>query len=62
MLENTMPTLDKRSIQMIPSLGKGEVVVTGNAIQVPVFVKVSPTIIRPKSDDVVLTNIWSESN
>lgn len=62
MLENTMPTLDKRSLQMIPSLGKGEVVITGNAIQVPVFVKVDPTTIRPKSDDVVLTDIWTKKN
>lgn len=62
MLENTMPTLDKRSLQMIPSLGKGEAVVTGNAIQVPVFVKVDPTTIRPKSDDVVLTDIWTKKN
>lgn len=61
MLENTMPTLDRRSLQMIPSLGKGEAVVTGNAI-VPVFIKVDPTIIRPKSDDVVLTDIWTKKN
>jgi DNA helicase HerA-like ATPase len=62
MLENTMPTLDRRSLQMIPSLGKGEAVVTGNAIQVPVFIKVDPTMIRPKSDDVVLTDIWTKKN
>ncbi|EFQ59252.1 hypothetical protein HMPREF9192_1165 [Streptococcus vestibularis F0396] len=40
MLVNTMPTLDKTSFNKIPSLGKGEVIITGNAIQVPVFVKV----------------------
>lgn len=57
-----MPTLDRRSLQMIPSLGKGEAVVTGNAIQVPVFIKVDPTMIRPKSDDVVLTDIWTKKN
>lgn len=62
MLENTMPTLDKRSLQMIPSLGKGEAVVTGNAIQVPVFVKIPLMAVRPKSDDVVLTNIWTSQN
>lgn len=61
MLENTMPTLDKRSYQMIPSLGKGEVIVTGNAMKVPVFVKVPKEInIRPNSDDVLLTNIWMD--
>ena len=62
MLINTMPTLDKTSFNKIPSLGKGEVIITGNAIQVPVFVKVDKEeIIRPNSDDVVLTRLWSKS-
>lgn len=61
MLENTMPTLDKSSFQMIPSLGKGEVIITGNAMQVPVFVKVpKEKSIRPNSDDVLLTDLWSD--
>lgn len=60
MLENTMPTLDKSSFQMIPSLGKGEVIITGNAIQVPVFVKIpKEEIVRPNSDDIILTNLWN---
>lgn len=60
MLVNTMPTLDKTSFNKIPSLGKGEVIITGNAIQVPVFVKVDKEeIIRPNSDDVILTELWS---
>ena len=60
MLGNTMPTLDKTSFNKIPSLGKGEVIITGNAIQVPVFVKVDKEeIIRPNSDDVILTELWS---
>lgn len=60
MLENTMPTLDKSSYQMIPSLGKGEVIITGSSMQVPVFVKVPKEInIRPNSDDVILTSLWS---
>lgn len=60
MLENTMPTLDKSSYQMIPSLGKGEAIVTGNAMQVPVFVKIDKEEkIRPASDDVNLTNLWA---
>ena len=59
MLENTMPTLDKSSFQMIPSLGKGEVIITGNAMQVPVFVKIpKEEIIRPNSDDIILTDLW----
>lgn len=60
MLVNTMPTLDKTSFNKIPSLGKGEVIITGNAIQVPVFVKVDKEeVIRPNSDDVILTELWS---
>ncbi|MBZ2058367.1 ATP-binding protein [Streptococcus sanguinis] len=62
MLVNTMPTLDKSSFSKIPSLGKGEVIITGNAIQVPVFVKVEKEkIIRPNSDDVILTELWGNS-
>lgn len=53
MLINTMPTLDKFSFQMIPSLGQGEAVITGNAIKVPILVKVNKEkVIRPKSDDI----------
>lgn len=62
MLENTMPTLDKSSFQMIPTLGKGEVIITGNAMQVPVFVKIpKEKSIRPNSDDVLLTKLWGQS-
>lgn len=61
MLENTMPTLDKSSFQMIPSLGKGEVIITGNAMQVPVFVKIpKEETIRPNSDDILLTDLWND--
>lgn len=61
MLENTMPTLDKSSYQMIPSLGKGEVIITGNAMQVPVFVKIpKEKSVRPNSDDVLLTDLWKD--
>lgn len=61
MLENTMPTLDRNSYQMIPSLGQGEAIITGNAMQVPVFVKVEKEEInRPKSDDIILTNLWKK--
>ena len=60
MLENTMPTLDKSAYQMIPSLGKGEVIITGNAMQVPVFVKIpKEETIRPNSDDVNLIDLWN---
>mgnify|MGYP001022379401 CR=1 FL=1 len=63
MLINTMPTLDKVSFNKIPSLGKGEVIITGNAIQVPVFVKVDKEeVIRPNSDDVILTKLWSRND
>lgn len=60
MLENTMPTLDRNSYQIIPSLGQGEAIVTGNAMQVPVFVKVEKEeISRPNSDDIILTKLWT---
>ena len=60
MLENTMPTLDRSSFRMIPSLGQGEAIITGNAMKVPVFVKVKKEEInRPASDDVVLTKLWN---
>lgn len=63
MLENTMPTLDKSSYQKIPSLGKGEAIITGNAMQVPVFVKIpKEKVIRPNSDDILLTDLWSGFN
>lgn len=61
MLENTMPTLDRSSFQMIPSLGQGEAIITGNAMRVPVFVKVKKEKInRPDSDDIILTDLWIE--
>lgn len=62
-LENTMPTLDRSSFQMIPILGKGEAIITGNAMQIPVFVripKVKNKEFRPNSDDVVLTELWGK--
>lgn len=59
MLENTMPTLDKNSYNEISSLGQGEAIITGNAMRVPVIVKVSKEKYnRPKSDDIVLTDLW----
>ena len=61
MLENTMPTLDNSSYLMIPSLGKGEVIITGNAMKVPVFVKVAKEeSVRPNSDDILLTDLWND--
>ena len=61
MLENTMPTLDRNAYQMISSLGQGEAIITGNAIQVPVFMKIEKEKInRPKSDDIILTKLWAK--
>jgi hypothetical protein len=63
MLENTMPTLDKSSYQKIPSLGQGEAIITGNAIQVPIFVKIDKEEKnRPSSDDVNLIELWSQED
>lgn len=59
MLENAMPTLDKSSYRKIPMLGKGEAVITGSALSVPLFIKVDKEeTIRPDSDDIILTDIW----
>ncbi|MCT6889401.1 ATP-binding protein [Lactobacillus rizhaonensis] len=59
MLSRTVPTLDKNSYKMLPTLGKGEALVTGNAIKIPVLLKVDKEkSIRPKSDDVKLTKLW----
>lgn len=63
MLANTMPTLDRSSYSQISSLGQGEAIITGNAMKVPALVKIDKEkIIRPKSDDVVLTDLWSKDN
>ncbi len=63
MLANTMPTLDKSSYSQISSLGQGEAIITGNAMKVPALVKVDKEkMIRPKSDDVVLTDLWEKDS
>ncbi|MDM8202785.1 ATP-binding protein [Faecalicoccus acidiformans] len=59
MLENTMPTLDAFSYKTIPMLGQGEGILTGTAFKIPILVKVDKEEnIRPKSDDVILTDLW----
>ena len=58
MLESAMSTLDSFSFKQLPNLGQGEAVITGTAIQLPTLVKVDKKDIRPKSDDVSLTQLW----
>lgn len=59
MLENTMPTLDRSSLTTIPSLGRGQVVLTGTAFPVPRFAQIDKiTDVSPASDDVLLTQLW----
>ena len=60
MIERTMPTLDRASFDVIPTLGKGECVVTGTAFSLPVFTIVDwdESDPRPHSDDLVLTHLW----
>ncbi|HHE2609306.1 TPA: ATP-binding protein, partial [Enterococcus faecium] len=61
MLEKTMPTLDKTSYNFIPSLGKGEAIITGSALSIPVLVKIDKeTDLRPSSDDINLTSLWND--
>lgn len=63
MLENTMPTLDAFSYKTIPMLGQGEGILTGTAFKIPILVKVAKEEnIRPKSDDVILTDLWQKKN
>lgn len=63
MIERTMPTLDRASFDVIPTLGKGECVVTGTAFSLPVFTIVDwdESDPRPHSDDLILTDLWIES-
>lgn len=63
MIERTMPTLDRASFDVIPTLGKGECVVTGTAFSLPVFTVVDwvESDPRPHSDDLVLTDLWIEA-
>lgn len=62
MLENTMPTLDAFSKSRIPTLGKGEAVLTGRAFGMPSLIKVDyEEYSRPDSDDVDLIAAWSEN-
>lgn len=63
MIERTMPTLDRASFDMIPTLGKGECVVTGTAFSLPVFTIVDwdESDPRPHSDDLILTDLWIEA-
>lgn len=59
MLENTMPTLDKNSFRMIPSLGQGEAIITGTSMSVSIFAKIEKEkAVRPKSDDIKSTDLW----
>ncbi len=64
MIERTMPTLDRASFDVIPTLGKGECVVTGTAFSLPVFTIVDwdESDPRPHSDDLVLTDLWMEES
>lgn len=63
MIERTMPTLDRASFDVIPTLGKGECVVTGTAFSLPVFTMVDwdESDPRPHSDDLILTDLWIEA-
>lgn len=59
MLQNTVPTLDISTYRLVSSLGKGEAIITGNAIKSPLLLKIyKERSIRPRSDDVILTDLW----
>ena len=47
---------------MIPSLGKGEAIITGTATSMPILVKVDRELDNhPTSDDIDLISLWKES-
>lgn len=59
MLQNTVPTLDINTFRLVSTLGKGETIITGNAIKSPILLNVyKENLIRPRSDDVILTDVW----
>ncbi len=54
-----MPTLDHSSLMTIPSLGKGQAVLTGTAFPVPRFTQVDRIReVTPASGDAQLTRLW----
>lgn len=61
-VSNTMSTIDKATFQRLPILGRGEAIISGTAVQVPLLVKVDwEKTVRPSSDDIVLTKLWSNT-
>lgn len=61
LLANTISTLDASSKALIPALAKGCCVVTGNAFDIPMILKIDPLIqhSRPDSEDVNLEKLWA---
>jgi len=58
----TTSTLDHASFEAIPSLGKGECVITGADFSFPVLALIDWNELepRPHSNDLVLTDLWVE--
>lgn len=55
-----MSTLDYISYCKIPNLDQGEAIITGTAMNIPLLVKIDKEkVIRPNSDDVKLTMLWT---
>lgn len=62
LLDNTISTLDSLSRKLIPNLGKGCCVVTGTAFDLPMILQVDQLekAKQPDSEDVDLTQLWTE--
>jgi uncharacterized protein len=62
LLDNTISTLDNLSRKLIPNLGKGCCVVTGTAFDLPMILQVDQLdkAKQPDSEDVDLTQLWTE--
>lgn len=64
MIDNTIPTLDRVTKSSIPTLSKGDCVISGTALSMPVFIhvdQVNEKVQRPSSDNINLCSLWGVS-
>jgi len=62
-IDNSISTMDKISKSILPILAQGVCIVSGTAVSMPIIVNVDyieDVRLRPKSDTILLTDIWSK--
>lgn len=62
-VDNSISTMDKISKSILPILAQGVCIVSGTAVSMPIIVNVDyieDTRLRPKSDTILLTDIWTK--